>query len=266
MKTKYLILTIFTGIGLFFSCTKENTNPVLHPDEITKPQITVPVSDTSYILSRDNADAVLDTFSWSKSDYGIPLGISYIVEVDTTGNNFKNSEILYSGYDISFTITHGDMNNKMIALDLPFDTESVLDVRVASVINGYDTIYSPVVNISVTPYSDVIPIYLLGDATSAGWNNTAAIEMTNISTGVYEITIALTPSTGDWIKFIAVLGQWAPQWGTDASGTWDTGNLVYRPTESEPDPPAIPAPPSDGTYLIHADISNLTYTVTLVTK
>ncbi len=266
MKTKHLIITFLTGIILIWSCTKENTNPLLNPDKITVPQVVTPVSGTSYVLSRDSADNVLDTFSWSKSDYGIPLGISYIVEIDTAGNNFKNSETLYSGYDTSFSITHGDMNNKMIALELPFDTVSVLDIRVASVINGYDTVYSPVTNINVTPYSDIIPLYLLGNATSAGWNNTAALEMTFVSTGVYEITTDLIGGAGNYIKFIAVLGQWAPQWGTDASGTWDTGNLVYRPTEDITDPPAIPAPPADGTYLIHADISNLTYTVTPVTK
>ena len=32
--------------------------------------------------------------------------------------------------------------------------------------------------------------------------------------------------------------------GTDDSGTWEAGALVYRPTESVPDPKAIPAPRS----------------------
>ncbi len=262
MKIKFSIIIILIVAGLIFSCTKENTNLVLHPDQITKAIITYPDADKSYVLNKDSADVIMDSISWDAADYGIPLGISYIVEIDTAGNEFKNSEILYTGYDTKFTVTHADMNNKMISLELPFDEESTLDMRVASVISGYDTLYSPIVNIKVTPYSDVVPLYLLGNATSADWNNTAALEMTQISTGVYEITTNLTAGSGNYIKFIAVLGQWAPQWGTDASGTWNAGNLVYRPDEGVPDPPAIPAPPTDGTYLIHADIGNLTYTVT----
>ena len=261
MKTKFIILITLIGVGLFFSCTKENLNPVLHPDKIKAPIVLNPVSETAYVLNKDNAADTMETFSWSNADYGVPVGITYVVEIDTAGNNFADAEILYSGYDTLFSITQGDMNNKMIAMELPFDIESTLDFRVASVISGYDTIFSETITIKVIPYSDVVPLYLLGSATTAGWNNSAALEMTNISAGVYEITTTLTSGTDMYIKFIAVLGQWAPQWGTDDSGTWDSGTLVYRPDEATPDPAAIPAPPSDGTYLIHADISNLTYTV-----
>jgi len=262
MKTKFITLIMLISLGLFFSCTKENTNPVLHPDKIKASVIVNPTADDFYILEKDNADDIMDTLSWTPADFGISLGISYVVEVDTTENDFKNAETLYAGYDNSISITQGDMNKKMIALELPFDVESTLDIRVGAVISGYDTVYSAVETFKVTPYSEAIPLYLLGNATLAGWDNNAALEMTIISTGVYEITTNLTSGADMAIKFIALLGQWAPQWGTDVSGTWDAGNLVYRPDEVTIDPPAIPAPPTDGSYIIHADTGNLTYTVT----
>ncbi len=262
MKTKYLIITFLIGISFSYSCTKKNTNPVLKADKIVKSQLTEPLSGTSYTLTKDNAEQIVDAFNWTKADYGIPIGISYFVELDTTGNDFTNSQIIFSGYDTSFSINQEDLNKAMLTLELPFEEESKVDLRVASVVSGYDTIYSDHINLNIIPYDASIPLYILGNATSAGWNNATALQMDIISTGVYEITTDLTGGSGNYLKFIAVLGQWAPQWGTDGSGTWDAGNLVYRPTEDVPDPAAIPAPPTNGTYIIRADINELTYTVT----
>jgi hypothetical protein len=55
-------------------------------------------------------------------------------------------------------------------------------------------------------------LYLLGDATEAGWNNTAAIPLTKVSPGVFTITATLTAPTGndERFKFSTELGQWDP--------------------------------------------------------
>ncbi len=56
-------------------------------------------------------------------------------------------------------------------------------------------------------------------------------------------------------KLIEVKGQWAPQYGGQS------GTLVYRPTEAEPDPAAI-AVSSEGYYTLTVDIDAMTYTLT----
>jgi starch-binding outer membrane protein SusE/F len=112
---------------------------------------------------------------------------------------------------------------------------------------------------SITKASETL--YLLGDGTTPGWDNTAALPLTKVAPGVFEITTTLGGS-GLYFKFIETLGQWAPQYGTDASGTGDGGNLVFRPTEATPDPPAMPCPASAGTYTIKVDLASMTYTVT----
>ncbi|MDZ7741378.1 MAG: hypothetical protein U5Q03_06435 [Bacteroidota bacterium] len=102
---------------------------------------------------------------------------------------------------------------------------------------------------TITPYDDVVQdkyIYLLGSGTTIGWDNAAALQMTPLGDGTYAIVEHLTPASDAYIKFISVLGNWAPQWGTDATGTWDAGPLVYRPTEEEPDPAAIPVGETEG--------------------
>jgi hypothetical protein len=102
-------------------------------------------------------------------------------------------------------------------------------------------------------------LYMLGDGTTAGWDNTAALAMMGTD-GLYTITSDLT--AGGNVKFITTLGAWAPQYGTDADGTAAMGNLVYRETESDPDPASIPVD-ADGTYVITAVTSSLTYMIDL---
>jgi hypothetical protein len=118
---------------------------------------------------------------------------------------------------------------------------------------------------TITLASEIAPppsIYMLGSATEAGWNNANALEMTYVSGGKFSIEATLTTGTDMFVKFISDLGAWAPQWGTDATGTDSGGPLVYRPTEDVADPPAIPAPSTTGLYLIEADTATLQYTIT----
>jgi Outer membrane protein SusF_SusE len=112
--------------------------------------------------------------------------------------------------------------------------------------------------LTVNPAGAAPEMFMLGDGCSAGWVNTAALPMTG-GDGIYSITTTLT--AGKNIKFITTLGQWAPQYGTDASGTSTGGNLVYRPTESDPDPASIPTPATDGKYCVTINTNNLTYTI-----
>ena len=105
-------------------------------------------------------------------------------------------------------------------------------------------------------------LYLLGSATTVGWDNEAALEMTKDAPGMFSIVTTLTAGEDMFFKFIEVPGQWAPQYGTDDDGTWESGKLVFRPAESEPDPPAIPAPDDTGSYLIEVNLSNRTYQLT----
>ncbi|MBE0639927.1 MAG: hypothetical protein IH598_15525 [Bacteroidales bacterium] len=113
--------------------------------------------------------------------------------------------------------------------------------------------------VTVNPAGAAPELYLLGDGSLAGWDNTAALPLSGTG-GIYTITTELG-GAGKFIKFIVTLGQWAPQYGTDANGTNTGGNLVYRPDENTPDPPAIPCPDAVGTYVITANTNDLTYTI-----
>ncbi len=112
---------------------------------------------------------------------------------------------------------------------------------------------------TVNPSGAAPEMYILGDGVSAGWDNTKALPMTGTA-GIYSITTTLGAAKS--IKFITTLGQWAPMYGTNASGTNTGGPLVYRATESDPDPTNIPTPATEGKYCVTINTNTLTYTIT----
>jgi hypothetical protein len=105
-------------------------------------------------------------------------------------------------------------------------------------------------------------LYLVGDATPVGWDNAAGLPFTEDPDTAHIFTITTDLNADGGMKFLEVLGEWAPQWGTNENGTAEEGNLIYRPTESVPDPVNIPAPGTAGQYKITVDLRKLTYTVT----
>lgn len=101
-------------------------------------------------------------------------------------------------------------------------------------------------------------LFLLGGATTVGWSNTAALPFTRVSPGLFRITTPLA-AAGE-IKFIETLGQWQPQWGTNATGTPASGPLFRNPP-GPGDPGSIPTPAVAGTYTIEVNLSTMRYRI-----
>ncbi len=108
--------------------------------------------------------------------------------------------------------------------------------------------------------SNALPqeLYILGDATVGGWNNSppAAQKFTRLNSVEHEITIALQP--GKVYKFISSYGNWQPQFG----GTSATGGTLGANYGGGSDPDAIPTPAVAGNYKIRVNFVTNKYTVT----
>jgi len=279
-KTLFFIIAL-AGLMVFNSCKKDGYEPVLDLTNSGMPVISSPADNSAFVLSSDDAEKPFTTFSWSASSFDVNAGrnwdlfnahtlgaINYVLQMSTEADNFAHPITLSSGESTSLTITTAALNAKLVglmALETGVAHNLVLRV-VANVVSSttYEDMISQTLHLTITPYADVIivkPIYMLGDATDAGWNNANALEMSHIGGGKFAI-VANLAGAGKYVKFISVLGQWAPQWGTDATGTSEAGPLSYRPTESVPDPSAIPAPEAVGEYRVVADTLALTYTIT----
>lgn len=278
MKKTLFLMIALAGIVIFNSCKKEGYEPVL--EKSSGPVINSPANNSTYVLLEDQKNEPFADFSWNPADFTISAGrnwdllnsaelgeITYTVQLDTESDNFNSPITLTATTSDSYTMTVGELNGKLLAMGLATGTAHNLVLRVKadlSILSELDNIISETVKFAVTPFEAAIvypSIYMLGDATAAGWDNANPLPMFAFSETQFAI-VANLAGEGKFLKFIQTKGAWAPQWGTDATGTGEAGPLVYRPTEAEPDPSAIPAPVAVGDYRVFADISALTYTIT----
>jgi hypothetical protein len=269
---RLIIISFMAGVALL-ACETEQENPVLNLSALQPAQITAPQAGGEYVLAPgDDDDEVVFTARWTAAGYplqGMPAP-RYAIEIDEAGNNFANPATIATVENLEFEVQTERLNDALGILGLEPDVAADVDMRIRSFIPGAVAslfTYSEPVTFAATPFVFVVPpIYILGSGTPAGWSNTAALPMEHVEGGTYTIVTTLTAGANQFLKFISVLGQWAPQWGTDqnpptvANGVI-SGNLVYRPTESVPDPPAIPVPATTGQYRITADTIALRYTI-----
>ena len=262
MKNRILYLT---GILLFTSlmaCKKNDKEPVLILN--SPPAFTNPTTGANLALTQADQDNLL-TFTWSAADFNLKnlSNTTYKLQMDVAGNNFAAPLILTTTTALSYETTVKRFNNSLLGKGLLPGQADTIEFRLVYDIDGAFVDTTDVLSFNVVPYTDQIvvkPIYLLGSATLPGWDNNAALEMSYVD-GKFEIVTTLTSGTDKFIKFISVLGQWAPQWGTDGTGSWASENLSYRHDEATFYPPAIPAPDFDSQFKIIADTANLTYEV-----
>lgn len=277
-KTLFFIIAL-AGILMFNSCEKEGDKPVLDMGNVDHPVVSAPSNNAEYVLYEEQQNQLWEKISWVAADYRAEAGrnwhllnsdklgsVTYTVQLDTEADNFKSPITLVSTTETSFSMTVAAINGKLLAMGLAPGQAHNLVMRIKADItdqSGYDNAFSETIKLKITPFAAEVllpPIYLLGGATEVGWDNSNAIPMYAFTETKFAIVAKL--SGGGEIKFIKNLGAWAPQWGTDESGTDVNGPLVYRPTEDVDDPRAIPAPAVAGDYRITADISALKYTIT----
>ena len=268
MKRIAIILSFLAGFSFLQSC-EEIEQPVLDVTTAVKASITSLQAGSTITLSQDDADQAF-VIQWTPANYNHEdlANVNYILQMDLAANNFSNPRDLISTRGNTYSTTIGALNQLLLSLDLAPEEEVSVSFRVLSFItraSEHTFLYSDPISVGLVPYDDFVyvkPIYMLGNANRVGWNNGTAIEMYHIKDGQFGIVEHLTAAGGQFVKFISVRGAWAPQWGTNAAGTWNAGALSYRPTESVPDPPAIPGPPEAGEYRIVADTLALTYSIT----
>jgi starch-binding outer membrane protein SusE/F len=123
--------------------------------------------------------------------------------------------------------------------------------------NSAGTGYGPEVSFTTVAFPE--SIFALGDGTTAGWDNSAAIKIDqSANPGVYVAVLDL--SAGKMLKFIQNLGSWQPQWGQAAGAA--AGTLGVNPGGGS-DPDAIIVPVPSGKYKVTVDLGNMTYNVEL---
>ncbi|MCB2218871.1 MAG: SusF/SusE family outer membrane protein [Bacteroidetes bacterium] len=266
MKKIIFFLIAIIGLGFMFSCEKVTKDPVLDMSQANPPAITNPANGASFVFTEDMAEEMF-MVSWEPVVYNLDnLALTnYSIMAYPADSAASTAKEWQSTTESSVSVTIGSMNNFLLGLGVASGNPADVKFYIRSYINsGTDEtdLMSDMITLNFTTYQTVVVqknIYLLGEATPVGWDNTLALPMANIGGGKFARVETLDPGVGSFFKFISVLGFWAPQWGTDETGTGEAGPLVYRPDEATPDPAAIPVPEEAGAYYIMADTVNLTY-------
>jgi hypothetical protein len=243
----------------------------------TAPALTASVSGTIPLSFATETQAAVK-FSWVNPNYQFANGLSsqdvaYTLEIDKTGNNFAGATKVSVSIskDLSVAYTQYQFNIVLSALKLTVGTQSSIDVRIVSTINGVEAtkLVSNKLTFNVTTYNPPpkveVPaagtLWIVGNATAGGWNNPllapydVSQKFTKVSNTLYEITVPLL--TGGGYKLVQEMGVWGTQYHA-LDGTQDMFGIF----EKKDSDPQFPSPATAGTYKISVDFQAGTYTLT----
>ena len=271
MKTMFKIQFLaILFLAAVVGCKKQD-NQIIYQGG-TAPTLRVqPEADVSYV----NASLNAATLSWTNPDYKFNTGISsldvtYNIEIDTAADfsNPSKKEIAVSK-DLSYTFLVSDLNDIMLNQRQlqPAMPHTLLMRVVSNMVNNSAQLVSNTVQLITTPYSippKVTPpssgqLFLVGDATSGGWNNPVPVptqEFTKESETLYDITVNLIG--GKEYLFIPVNGDWTHKYAVKdntVSGLSGGGDFGYDLGGN------FPGPSASGTYKITADFQRGVFTV-----
>jgi hypothetical protein len=251
---KYInkIVLLFAVLILGTACEEDAILTVL---EVVNFDATAEIFPSSVIVTEENENESLATASWSSVTYPIEAPVSYKVQfdipVDTVGDNaWKNAISIAAGIDVlSKSFSGVELNEIALNLGLQPDVEGTLVIRVESYMDR--AAYSKATVLKITPYEKNI---IFGEIFVPGayqdWNVDNAATLTTIDNGIYQGYITFPSNKGLGFK-INPERNWATFYGANGDGKIEEKNDMDL---------SVPEP---GTYLITANLNNLTWSYQL---
>jgi hypothetical protein len=114
---------------------------------------------------------------------------------------------------------------------------------------------------------DLSHLYLVGGATSAGWNPSNPVEMTEVSSGIFTWTGTLSADGDRQFKFLSQSGSWNKTFNPFADTEFTPGeeyDLNYRPREASPNDRKFLVATS-GEYTVNVDLNTMKVNIALPT-
>lgn len=215
--------------------------------------LTAPDNNCAITLNKITAPQEKLTFKWKKATASDGIALTYRLVADEAGKNFENpilSTAPTTDDSVSFTTQElAECFNEAGYTSI----NMVLQWKVVA-IAGTDEFASETRQAAFS-IEDIPSLYLVGDATEAGWSPEAGIELKKISDGIFSGIVKL--QGGKQWKVVATRDGWDPAWGTDAGHTDPMGG----PLNGMGGAPNIPAPAEDGSYKITLNFIDMTYLV-----
>ncbi len=243
----------------------------------TAPVLTASAT-AAMVLDSTKKNNVAIKFSWTNPNYQFNTGnssqdVMYVLQIDTTGANFKNPNIQEVSIpkELAVTYTIKELNTFLSKLDVLENIPHNIEFRIKSTIGGTAVpLYSNVIKIIITPYLDVaVPLppptapaligdlYITGDGVPSSWTNNPPVAQKCVRVSKVEYYIIMSFTPGKYYKFLSTLNQWQPQYG----GKSDTGGDIGFNMGGGSDPDAIPTPVVAGSYKVTLNFKTGKYTV-----
>jgi hypothetical protein len=249
---------IFVGLislSIFCSCEQELPSNIKEVGALA-----IAASKTSVILDQKLMYKEAFALTWTTgTNGGTGASILYLVQIDKKGNNFSKPMNLNMGKGIyTKSIVAGMLNDSLLTRwNCTVGTIVELEVRVIDTIfSSPKTIeYSPVINVSATPYQPVSStLYLYGTASPKGTDLNNAYRLTpqdEPGVFVYQGTL----SAGK-LKFITTLGQILPSYNKEGT---NATKIVKRTDATQAD--SLFSISVAGVYRIELNLLDLTASI-----
>ena len=252
------IMVRVLGNGTYSNAILFNVNS--YPEE--NPIITSPADSFSLVLSIDTPDDIAISVDWEDPSLGdlSTVSVNYTLQVALAGNNFADFRVLNQASEPTIDVTHDELNQTLLTLSIETEVPTEVELRLLSTIttaSGDVIRYSDSVTIIVTAYPNYPDLFLVGNATAAGWDpnhNYDYMFKDPNQQGHYVFTGYFNEGM---VKLLETKGQWQPQWG---KGSAD-GILAGNPATQTNDPDVITVP-ANGYYTLDVDMAALTYSLT----
>ncbi len=250
------------GLGLcalailsFSSCKKDEVKATLTPSN----NPTLATTTTSpVVLTQANANQTAATytwtpvtsFAWSDVEHPYTPAVTYYLQVDKKGNNFRAPVSIAAGNGPSTAVTVGDLNASLTTLGIAPGTATELEVRLNASYAANSSTYSAAVPLTATVYKVCLPPAgsstwsIIGPA-GVDWNTDVPLTY-NCDTKTFDITRNL--NAGDF-KFRAN-NDWTVNYGSSSS----TGGALAAGGSNITVAAA-------GTYTIKLDLNNMVYSI-----
>ena len=231
--------------------------------------------NANYVLTPATATNVAERFVWNTLDFDVPTNITYELQ-GSSDADFESFDVLGATGENNLAVTVRQLMTLATEAGLDTDPETEAPntgqlyfrvVAYAGNNNGNSNAQtSEVQSITVVLPEDATEpdevfkdLFLVGSATAAGWDNTATSNNFPLfrdaaNPNLYYYTGKFTGGADAAFKLIEEKGLWAPQYGGE------NGTLIYRPTEAEADPAAIPVS-TTGYYTLTVNTDDMTYTL-----
>jgi hypothetical protein len=277
MKNLLILLSFVVAI-LLVACSDDakimiSANP-------TAPALSAPThlspsyntTSGAYILSKDSASNIIETFKGSAANYGANAKVTYTLQIDKAGNNFANAQNIITSTKDTLAITVSQLNTPIASEGLLNSTPGTVasfDVRVMATIGiGLQSLYSNVVTIKVNPYPTYGLLYVPGDyqGTYAGgnWNpaNPNTILYSSANNGKYDGFLDMSNGGAAASFKFAEKPDWSLCWKpADIATSKPNSTFALIHTDGDPN---ISLP--SGYYKFNVDLNAKTCTNVAITK